>query len=65
MVNAKQTVRCISVWVSNPHPVEIGGFYVLDLLSVWIDSDGDAYGVIYDLVGKQIGQMKLSHFRTV
>ena len=45
--------------------IQKGDQYLLDRMSIWIDSDGDAYGMFYNLQYFYVGQLKLSHFRTV
>lgn len=45
--------------------VQKGEQYLLDRSSIWIDSDGDAYGMFYNLQHFYVGQLKLSHFRSV
>jgi len=54
-------VKCISVRESNPDQIKIGERYEIDRLSIWIDGDGDAYGVVY-FKGRRIGDMLLKHF---
>ena len=58
-------VICRSIRESNPDQITIGTQYVVDRFSIWIDGDGDTYGVIYDLKGRRIGEMLLSHFRCI
>lgn len=45
--------------------VQKGEQYLLDRSSIWIDSDGDSYGMVYDLNHNYVGQLKLSHFCSV
>lgn len=45
--------------------IQKGDQYLLDRSSIWIDSDGDAYGMVYDLNHNYVGQLKLSHFCSV
>lgn len=45
--------------------IQKGDQYLLDRSSIWIDSDGDAYGMFYNLQLFYVGQLKLSHFRSV
>lgn len=42
--------------------IQKGDQYLLDRMSIWIDSDGDSYGMVYDLRNNYVGQLKLSHF---
>ena len=58
----KQYVQCITERETCPFQVRKGYEYVLDLKSVYIDSDGDAYGRIFNLNGECIGYMMLKHF---
>lgn len=55
-------VKCISERTSLPKQIKKGDDYVLDLRSVHMDSDGDAYGMIYTKYGEKIGNMMLKHF---
>lgn len=55
-------VHCISIRESNPTQIVIGKQYEIDRLSIWIDRDGDAYGVVYDCMGNRVGEMLLKHF---
>ena len=55
-------VRCISIRESDLSQITIGREYVIDRLTIWMDSDGDAYGVVYDSAGNRVGQMLLKHF---
>ena len=57
-------VVCISIRKSMPDQVKVGNEYFIDRLSIWIDRDGDAYGVIYDAKNNErVGELMLSHFR--
>lgn len=56
-------VVCISEHVSVPDQIKVGSAYYIDRLSIWIDQDGDAYGVVYGDCKNRVGQLKLSHFR--
>lgn len=58
-------VRCISTRDSKPDQIEVGRAYIIDRLSIWLDADGDAYGVVYDIARNRVGQMLLSHFTSV
>ena len=58
-------VICISERKSNFSQIEKGQFYKIDIQSIWIDSDGDAYGSVYDENGVFIGNMLLKHFKSV
>lgn len=55
-------VRCISIRDTVPEQVVVGQQYSIDRLSIWIDADGDAYGVVYDRIGNRVGEMQLKHF---
>jgi len=56
-------VICISIRESIPDQIKIDKEYIVDRLSIYLDMDGDAYGMVYDSSMKRIGNMKLSHFR--
>lgn len=56
-------VVCISIRESIPDQIKINEEYIIDRLSIYLDSDGDAYGIVYNSSMKRIGNMKLSHFR--
>ena len=58
-------VSCISVRNSLENQVSVGNSYILDRSTIWIDSDGDVYGVIYTPDMKRVGQMLLKHFKTI
>lgn len=55
-------VRCISIRESVPTQITVGQEYVIDRLTIWIDTDGDAYGTVYDKSGNRVGDMLLKHF---
>jgi len=55
-------VRCISIRESMPTQIKVGKRYAIDRLSIYIDTDGDAYGVVYDNKRNRIGEMMLKHF---
>ncbi len=55
-------VRCISIRESNPSQITVGEQYTVDRLSIYVDADGDAYGVVYDNKRNRIGEMLLKHF---
>lgn len=57
-------VVCISIRESKPEQIKVGEYYSIDRLSIWIDRDGDTYGVVYDAMNNRVGDMLLSHFRT-
>ena len=57
-------VICISERKSMPGQITVGEYYMLDRLSVFIDGDGDAFGVFYDASNNRVGNLLLSHFRT-
>lgn len=56
-------VICISIRESIPDQLKINDEYIIDRLSIYLDIDGDAYGMVYNSSMKRIGNMKLSHFR--
>lgn len=58
-------VKCISTRKSKPNQIKIEETYILDRASIWIDIDGDAYGVIYSPDMERIGQLKLNHFMSI
>lgn len=55
-------VHCISIRESNPTQIVEGQRYMVDRLTIWTDADGDAYGVVYDNDGNNLGQILLKHF---
>lgn len=55
-------VWCISERDDVPNMIKVGNPYLIDRSSIWIDSDGDAFGDVYEQTGRRIGQMLLSHF---
>lgn len=57
-------VVCISERMSMANQIQVGSKYFLDRMTIWIDSDGDSYGIVYDDYGNRVGQLKLSHFST-
>jgi hypothetical protein len=57
-------VTCLSERPGIPDQVREGNSYLIDRMSIWIDSDGDAYGVVYDMNHRRIGHMRLKHFMT-
>jgi len=58
-------VRCISERSSRPNQITVGKAYLIDRNSIWIDNDGDVFGMIFNTDGSNIGQMKLSHFTSL
>lgn len=58
-------VWCISVRDDVPNMITPGDPYLIDRSSIWLDSDGDAYGDVYEQTGRRVGQMRLSHFSSV
>jgi len=66
--NDYQLVECIEASPNRQEP-EVGMRYGLDLKSIYIDFEGDAYGIIY-AIGSQdkiysLGYRLLKHFKTV
>lgn len=59
-----QRVHCISERFNFPKAPKLYQDYILDLESVYMDSDGDAYGHIYTLDMDFVGNMLLKHFST-
>lgn len=57
-------VMCLSERPGIPDQIREGNSYLIDRMSIWIDSDGDAYGVVYDMNHRLIGQRRLKHFMT-
>lgn len=55
-------VKCISIRDTMPEQIKVGQRYSIDRLSIWIDGDGDAYGMVYDQMENRIGDMLLKHF---
>ena len=64
MIGEYMDVVCIS---ERPgfKQIQKGNRYRINRISTWIDSDGDSYGMVYDLNHNYVGQLKLSHFRSV
>ena len=64
MIGEYMDVVCIS---ERPDYKQIqkGNRYRINRMSTWIDSDGDSYGMVYDLNHNYVGQLKLSHFFSV
>ena len=56
-------VICISIRDSVPDQIKVDNEYRIDRLSIWIDSEGDSYGTVYDTKNSRVGEMMLSHFR--
>lgn len=44
--------------------IKKGNFYYINRESIWIDSDGEAYGKVYSTNNDYIGQMLLSRFQS-
>ena len=57
-------VCCINNREDRPKQLQSSDDYLLDLKSVYIDSEGDAHGSIYTQEGKKLGNMSLRHFRS-
>lgn len=55
-------VKCIKTRNNFPNQIIKGQRYILDRMTVWMDEDGDAFGMFYDMNGNRIGQLLLSHF---
>ena len=51
--------------VGCPDYIKPGQVYYIDRESIWINSDGIAYGKVYALSGKYLGDAKLSCFTSV
>lgn len=61
-------VICINNRETKPGQIEVGNPYYVDLGSVYMDDEGTAYGIVNQLRGKhfeEVGNLKLSHFRSV
>ena len=58
-------VVCIYVKPAHNLPLENGKQYQVSRDSIWLDSDGDAYGKVYDMSGKFLGEMMLLHFKSI
>ncbi len=58
------SVICISERKSMPGQIVVGERYTLDRQTIYIDSDGDAFGVFYDARRNRVGNLRLSHFMT-
>lgn len=57
-------VKCISPR-DNDKLLTVGENYILDLSSVYIDSDGDSYADCYTVNHTKIGRRMLKHFQSI
>lgn len=57
-------VKCVSERPGMPEQIREGNDYLIDRMSIWIDGDGVAYGVVYDMQYRRVGQLRLNHFMT-
>lgn len=72
-------VICISntsICTSNKMPLDIGQTYFIDRSSIYLDTDGDAFGVVHNAIvdnaepegarpGTIVGNLALKHFESV
>lgn len=59
------TVKCISERENKPGQITVGETYIVDLASVHINCDGDAYADIYYEDLYWAGRMLLNHFQSI
>lgn len=61
-----QLVKCVN---GNLRELEYGKKYIIDLTTVRMDSDGDAYVEVYDYVTKDdvsyLGEFRLNRFQSL
>ena len=55
-------VECISERESKPGQITVGENYIMDLSTVHIDRDGDAYADFYTVDHIHVGRLHLKHF---
>ncbi len=58
-------VKCISERENKPGQLTVGNSYIVDLSSVYMDIDGDAYADVYTLDKYWVGRMLLKHFQSI
>lgn len=72
-------VICISntsICTSNKMPLDIGQTYFIDRSSIYLDSDGDAFGIVHNAIvddeqpkdvrpGTIVGNLALKHFQSI
>ena len=64
-IAAPHYVKCISERENKPGQLTVGDSYIVDMLSVHMDSDGDAYADVYTLDMYWAGRMLLKHFQSI
>lgn len=64
-VHFPHLVRCISVREDEKNRLVVGQNYILDLCTLYIDCDGDAYARCYTFDLKEIGMSLLKHFESI
>lgn len=62
---AFQKVTCITSRDSTDSSLIVGEDYFFDRLSIFIDCNGDAFGIIHDSGMQSIGVYKLNRFKSV
>lgn len=57
-------VKCISIRETSPKQITVGNVYYLDETTLYVDSDGNEYAMIYrDIHKKQVvGRLSTQHF---
>lgn len=63
--NNYMKVMCINARPSNLGQIVVGHTYFIDRMSIRIDSDGDSYGEVCGMDGRNVGTLLLSHFRSI
>jgi len=66
-MNRVMMVKCISVREAFPEQIKVNEIYYINADSIFIDTDGDAIGMVYrdDCFANEVGSLKLSHFYTI
>lgn len=59
----KREVICISIRETKPDQITVGEHYMIDMSSLYSDSDGDWYVNVEDMNGNSKGSLKITHFR--
>ncbi len=65
MLSKWMHVRCRSIRDTFPNQIEVGQSYFIERETIYIDEDGDAYGLVYDIDFNLIGNIKLAHFSSL
>lgn len=79
MTNKMMEVICISntsINTGNKLPIDIGQTYFINKSSIYMDEDGDAFGIVYTAIVDEahpeavkpstiVGSLALKHFKSV